>query len=115
LGRRVKPYVPERGDIAWLDFSPHLGHEQAGRRPALVLTEQKYNALSKLAVVCPISSKQKGYLFEVKLPPELRTQGVVIADHVRSVSWTDPHIEYKESVPPEVLDEVLARVTALLA
>jgi mRNA interferase MazF len=115
LGRRVKAYIPARGDIAWLDFSPHAGHEQAGRRPALVLTAQKYNALSHLAVFCPISSKLKGYPFEVQLPSEMHTQGAVIADQVHSFDWTERRAEYKETVPSEILDEVLARVTALLA
>jgi len=114
LGRRVKSYVPGRGDIAWLDFSPHLGHEQAGRRPALVLTEQRYNAASGQAVVCPISSKEKGHLFEVRLPAELRTAGVVIADQVHSFAWTERGAEYRETVPSETLDDVLTRVAALL-
>ncbi|HEX5275199.1 MAG TPA: type II toxin-antitoxin system PemK/MazF family toxin [Candidatus Rubrimentiphilum sp.] len=110
----MKAYVPKRGDIAWLDFSPQVGHEQAGRRPALVLTGQRYNALCELALVCPISSKQKGYLFEVKLPPQMRTEGVVITDQVRSFAWKGRHAEFKEAAPPELLDEVLERVGALL-
>ncbi len=110
----MKAYVPKRGDIAWLDFSPQAGHEQADRRPGIILTEQRYNALCELALVCPISSKQKGYLFEVRLPPEMRTEGVVIADQVRSFAWKERRAEFKEAAPPELLDEVLARLAALL-
>ena len=91
-----------------------MGHEQAGRRPALVLTEQKYNAASLLAIVCPISSKVKGHLFEVRLPPELRTAGVVIADQVHSFAWTERGAEYRETVPAETLHDVLSRVAAVL-
>lgn len=80
-------YVPERGDIVWLDFSAQLGHEQAGRRPALVLSPSNYNGVTGLCVVCPITSQRKGYPFEVPLPAAGRVRGVVLADQVRSLDW----------------------------
>ncbi len=110
----MNTYIPDRGDIAWLDFSPQAGREQSGRRPALIITVQRYNALSGLALVCPVTSKRKGYAFEVALPPGMQTQGVVIADHVRSSSWVERHAVYKERAPSEILDEVLARLATLL-
>ena len=97
-----------------MNFSPQAGHEQGGRRPALVLTSQQYNALSGLALVCPITSKRKDYPFEVALPSEMQTCGVIMADHVRSSSWRERRAEYKERATTEVVDEVLARVAALL-
>ncbi len=110
----MRSYVPARGDIAWIDFSPHAGHEQANRRPALVLSPKEYNAASGLAVACPISSNGKGYRFEVTLPATIETHGVVISDHVRSVDWRARKAEFKEPAPAEVVFEVLARIATLL-
>ena len=79
-------YIPQRGDIAWINFSPQSGREQAGRRPALVLSRIKYNRRSGLVVVCPITTKAKSYKFEVLIPEGLPVSGVVLADHVKSLS-----------------------------
>jgi mRNA interferase MazF len=86
-------YVPERGDLLWLTFDPQAGHEQAGRRPALVLSPAAYNRRAKLALVCPITSRAKGYPFEVALPAALPLSGVVLADHLKSADWA-PSLEY---------------------
>lgn len=98
-----------------IDFSPQIGREQARRRPALILSVQSYNAAVGLAVVAPITSKVKGYRFEVALPETLGTQGVVLSDQLKSLDWRARNISFEETVPDQVLDEVTARVAALLA
>ena len=80
-------YAPQRGDIVWLRFTPHAGHEQAGRRPALVLSPRLYNRKVGLAVCCPITSKVKGYPFEVELPEGLEATGAVLCDQLKSLDW----------------------------
>src|SRR3990172_1318707 len=80
-------YVPDRGDAVWLQFDPRLGHEQAGRRPALVLSPRTYNSRVGLALFCPITSQVKGYPFEVPLPTGLRIRGCVLADQIKSLDW----------------------------
>ena len=107
-------YIPTRGDIAWLNFSPHAGHEQAKRRPALVLSATRYNAVFGLAVVCPISSRVRGHPFEVALPETLATRGVILADQVRSFDWRARKADFLERAPEEILHEVAARFSALL-
>lgn len=107
-------YIPERGDIAFIDFSPQLGHEHAKRRPALFLSPSAYNGIVGLAVVVPISTKVKGYSFEVALPASLATRGVILADQLKSFDWRARNAVFEESVPASVLDEVNARVAALL-
>lgn len=112
----MKPagYVPDRGDAVWLSFDPQAGREQAGRRPALVLSPAAYNAKTSLALVCPITSKTKGYPFESPLPAGLPLQGVALSDHVRSLDWRVRQAEFICSVPDSLLDDVLAKVAALL-
>ncbi len=80
-------YVPSRGDVVWLTFNPQSGHEQAGRRPAVVLSPRAYNAKVGLAIFCPVTSKVKGYPFEVALPEGFAVQGVILADQVKSLDW----------------------------
>lgn len=106
--------APDRGDMVWIDFDPQSGREQAGRRPALVLTPSTYNRLVGLAVFCPVTSQIKGYTFETALPPGLRVQGVVLADHVRSLDWRTRRAEFICKAPLEVLDDVAAKVHALI-
>jgi mRNA interferase MazF len=110
----AKRYVPERGDIVWLQFDPQAGHEQAGKRPALVLSPSAYNGRVGLAVLCPITSQQKGYPFEVALPGNLRIRGVVLADQVKSLDWRFRHAERVDGVPPAVLEETVAKIRVLL-
>jgi mRNA interferase MazF len=107
--------VPERGDVIWLSHDPQSGREQAGRRPALVLSPAKYNARSGLVVACPITNRVKGYPFESPLPAGLPIQGVVLSDHLRSLDWQTRRAEHICRVPDEVLDDVVAKVVALLA
>lgn len=106
-------YVPERGDLIWVDFSPQAGHEQAGRRPALVLSPRSYNEKSGLTICCPVTSKVKGYPFEVALPAGLSVQGVVLSDHLRNLDWVARRAEHAGAAPA-ILDEVRAKLDALL-
>lgn len=109
------PYTPNRGEIVSLDFSPQVGREQANRRSALVLSPGAYNELTSLALVVPITSKAKGFRFEVALPDGLDTIGVVLADHLKSLDWRGRKAHFIEAAPEAVVDEVLARIAALLA
>lgn len=107
-------YVPERGDIVWTTFEPRLGHEQGGARPALILTPRIYNERSSLAIACPITSRAKGYPFEVALPSGLAVSGVVLCDHMRSLDWTARGARLACRTPASVLLLVAQRTTALL-
>ncbi len=110
----TRAYVPDSGDLVWLTFDPQRGREQSGRRPALVLSPGTYNAKTGLALVCPVTSRVKGYPFEVPLPAGLPIAGVVLADHVKSLDWQERRAEPAGRVPSEVLLEVLARLAPLL-
>lgn len=107
-------YIPDKGDLIWLDFNPKTGREQAGFRPALVLTPREYNRKTSLAVLCPITSQIKGYPFEVALPLKLPLQGVVLVDHLKNLDWHQRRAEFKGKVPSATMAEVLAKVAALL-
>ena len=107
-------YAPDAGDVVWLSFSPTAGHEQAGRRPALVLSPVAYNARVGLALCCPITSQVKGYPFEVGLPTGLPVGGAVLADQVRSVDWRSRHAELACRAPKDVLSDVMSRLAVLL-
>ena len=107
-------YVPERGDLVWLQFDPQVGHEQAGHRPALVVSPKAYNRKIGLALFCPITSQIKGYPFEVILPEELPVSGAVLSDQVKSLDWRARDAQFVCAAPEDILDEVQARVLALL-
>jgi mRNA interferase MazF len=107
-------YVPDRGDIVWLDFNPQAGREQANRRPALVLSPAAYNGKVRLAVVCPITTKVKGYPFEVAIPEGLPVSGVVLADQVKSLDWQVRNAEFICKVPSTTSAEAIAKLKALL-
>ncbi|MBI3743385.1 MAG: endoribonuclease MazF [Chloroflexi bacterium] len=107
-------YVPRRGDLVWLSFSPQAGHEQAGRRPALVLSPSAYNGTVGLALFCPITSHVKGYPFEVPVPPDIGLEGVVLADQVRSLDWRVRNAEFAGRLPDSAVGQVLALATALI-
>jgi mRNA interferase MazF len=98
----------------WLTFSPQAGREQAGRRPALVLSPRAYNARSGLCLACPITNQVKGYPFEVKLPEGLAVGGVVLSDHVKSSDWSARLCEWIDKVPADVMHEVRAKLRALI-
>ncbi|HET7712936.1 MAG TPA: endoribonuclease MazF [Thermoanaerobaculia bacterium] len=108
-------YVPGRGDAVWLEFDPQAGHEQAGRRPAVVLSPAAYNSRVGLAIVCPITSNRKGYPFEVAIPPRLRVGGVVLSDQVKSLDWQARNAERICTLPPATVAEILQKVSVLLS
>jgi mRNA interferase MazF len=107
-------YIPDRGDIVFLNFDPTKGHEQRGHRPALVLSPISYNRKTSLALFMPITNKQKGYPFEVVLPSELKTQGVVLADQLKCLDWKDRSIEFVEVSPESLIEAVQAKIEPLL-
>jgi mRNA interferase MazF len=107
-------YKPRCGDIVWIDFNPQTGHEQAGRRPALVLSDTEYNATIGLALLCPITSKTKGYPFEVPLPDGLKVSGFVLADQAKSFDWRARDARFICEAPGGLLKEVLETLLALL-
>ncbi len=107
-------YIPGAGDLVWLDFSPQTGREQAGRRPALVLSPATYNERAGLIVACPITSQAKGYPFEVALPAGLPIAGVILADHLKSMDWRQRRAEPAGRAPKYVLKQVRDRVAVLL-
>ncbi len=106
-------YIPERGDIVWLDFNPQLGHEQRGRRPALVMSYKTYNEKIGLAIFCPITSKDKGYPFEVKIEG-IKINGSALSDQVKSLDWKVRNIEFIEKIKDELFDEVLIKFQKLI-
>ena len=107
-------YIPERGDIIQLNFNPQKGREQAGARPALVLSPKAYNEKVGLALVCPITSQVKGYPFEVLLPKNISVQGAVLSDHIKSLDWRMRESKFLCHVSLEVLDEVFGKLGVLL-
>jgi mRNA interferase MazF len=110
----ARAYVPERGDIIWLEFNPQAGHEQAGYRPAFVVSPRAYHRKAGLALVCPVTSRIKGYPFEVPLPAGGKTRGVILSDQVKSLDWRARKAAFVERVVDEVVAEVTARIVALV-
>jgi mRNA interferase MazF len=108
-------YVPARGDAVWISFNPQAGHEQAGRRPAVVLSPRAYNIRVGLALLCPITSRVKGYPFEVSLPGEIDLDGVILADQVKSLDWRARNAELIGPLPAATVTEVLQKLGALLS
>lgn len=111
---KSKGYVPNRGDVVRVTLSPQAGREQAGRRPALVLSPATYNGKVGLALMCPLTNKAKGYPFEVVIPDGLAVTGVVLADHVRSLDWRVRQAEYVCPLPEEIVHDVLQKLHTLL-
>jgi mRNA interferase MazF len=112
---RKRDYVPRRGDVIRLDFDPQTGHEQAGRRPALVLSPHEYNVAVGLVVVCPITSQKKGYPWEVEIPKHPLVYGQVLADQIKNLDWRDRRAEYICTPNVELLKEVIERTLALVS
>ena len=107
-------YIPARGDLVWLQFTPQAGHEQAGHRPAVALSPRSYNQKTGLSLFCPVTSQIKGYPFEVKLPDGLPIKGVVLCDQVKSLDWSARQVRLAARLPAATMDDVLAKVLALL-
>lgn len=108
-----RAYVPDVGDVVWLAFDPQAGHEQAGHRPALVMSPALYNGKSGLMVCCPLSTRIKGYPFEVRTQAGGQ-ESVVLSDQVKSLDWRVRRARKKATVPDDVVAEVRARIKALL-
>lgn len=107
-------YIPARGDLVWLSFTPQAGHEQAGHRPALVLTPESYNSKTSLALFCPITSRVKGYPFEVLLPAAGKISGAVLSDQVKSLDWRARRARFESRASRQVVGEVLDKINVLL-
>jgi mRNA interferase MazF len=106
--------IPARGDIIRLEFNPRTGSEQAGYRPAIVISPSAYNRISKIILVCPITSRQKGWPFEVELPEQLQTHGVVLVDQLKAVDCSARQARFVEQVSSEFMDELLGRLETLV-
>ncbi len=107
-------YVPDRGDVVWMHLNPQAGHEQAGRRPALVISPATYNGRVGLALLCPVTSQVKGYPFEVAIPEGLRASGVILSDQVKSLDWRARRADFLERLPEAAVREVLQKLGTLV-
>jgi mRNA interferase MazF len=107
-------YIPNSGDIVWITFNPQAGHEQAGRRPALVLSPAAYNRKVGLAILCPITSQIKGYPFEVIIPDGLKISGAILSDQVKSLDWKARQAEFVGKLPPSTFNEVVQKLSTLI-
>jgi mRNA interferase MazF len=111
---KKRGYVPDRGDIVWLQFNPQAGHEQAGHRPALVLSPAAYNRRSGLMLCCPMTTQKKGYPFEVVLAEATDQEAVILADQVKSLDWRARKAIKKGTAPITIVGETLSKLQALL-
>jgi len=107
-------YIPNRGDMVWITLNPQAGHEQAGRRPALILSPSVYNGKVGLAIMCPITSQVKNYPFEVLIPDGLKIGGAILSDQVKSLDWRARQAEFLCKIPASTLDEVLFKLGTLI-
>ena len=110
-----KGYAPDRGEAIWLTFDPQSGHEQSGRRPAVVLSPRSYNSRTSLALLCPVTTQRKGYPFEVAIPDGLPFSGVILADQVRNLDWKSRRASKICDLPADTIDEVLGKLSTLLS
>jgi mRNA interferase MazF len=107
-------YIPDRGDIIWLDFNPQAGREQRGRRPAFVVSTKNYNAKTSLALLCPITSQIKGYPFEVHLTSGMKTDGAIISDQVKSLDWRARNAGFVEKAGKQITEQVIHKISLLI-
>ncbi len=108
-------YIPQRGNIVWINFSPQSGREQAGRRPGLVISRIRYNRRSGLVIVCPITTQIKGYHFEIPIPEGVPVSGVVLADHIKSLDWRTRQADLICQMPAEIVVKVVEAIDELLS
>lgn len=106
-------YVPQKGDIVWLNFSPQAGHEQKGKRPAIIVSPVEYNKKTGLAVCCPITSNIKGYPFEVLVDGK-KINGAILSDHLKNLDWKAREIKFIEKATSAVLEEVISKISVLI-
>ena len=107
-------YTPDRGDIVWLNFTPQSGHEQSGKRPAVVISPIEYNKIVGMALFCPITSKKKEYPFEVIIPENEFINGVILSDQVKSLDWKARNVNYISKLPNNVMIEVSNKLLTLI-
>ncbi len=110
----MEDYIPKRGDIVWITMNPRIGHEQAGRRPAVVLSPESYNKRVGLAILCPITSQVKGYPFEVEIPFGGDVSGAVLCDQVKCLDWKARNADFKSQLPDEIVNRVRKLTKTLL-
>ncbi|MCF8012055.1 MAG: endoribonuclease MazF [Clostridiales bacterium] len=110
----VAGYIPDRGDIVWINFNPQSGHEQDGKRPAIVISPRLYNGKVGLALLCPVTKQLKGYPFEVELPANLEITGVVLADQVKSLDWQTRNAQFICSVPDYIIADIQSKIHTLI-
>lgn len=108
-------YFPQRGDVIWLTFNPQAGHEQSGRRPAVVISPGVYNRKAGLCLLCPVTSRIKGYPFEVIIPDGLKINGSILSDQVKSLDWNARRAEFISKLPEETINEVLNKIKTLIS
>ena len=108
-------YVPKCGDVVWIPMNPQASHEQAGHRPAVVLSPQTYNSEAGLAIPCPITNQIKGYPFEVLFPEGLLIEGAILSDQVKSLDWHSRNVEFICTLSDETISEILQKLSALLS
>lgn len=111
----VKSYIPKRGDIVWTDFDPAAGHEQKGKRPAIILSPHRFNKMVSLALAAPITSRVRGHVFEVALDnPDLKINGVVMCQQIKMIDFEKRGLTFIENAPGEILDQALSKIRTLL-
>ncbi len=110
----MRRYIPDKGDVVWINMNPRAGDEQAGRRPAIVLSPGAYNGKVGLALFCPITNQIKGYPYEVLIPDGLKVTGVVLSDQVKSLDWKARNVELIEKMPASVIIEIIKKLNTLL-
>ncbi len=111
---KKRSYVPDRGDVIWISLNPQAGHEQAGRRPALVISPAAYNRKVGLTILCPITHQIKGYPFEVVIPQAHKATGAVLSDQVKNLDWKARQAEFICKLPESTTQEVLKKLNALI-
>ena len=114
MEKKSGKYVPERGDVLWLQFSPQAGHEQAGKRPAVCLSPRVYNEKTNLGLFCPVTSKQKGYPFEIPIPSDIPVKGVILSDQVKRLARNIREASFIAKLPENTLKEILDKIQLLL-
>lgn len=107
-------FIPERGDVVWLNLDPQAGHEQKGRRPALTISPKEYNSKTGLAIFVPITTQSKGYPFEVQIPEGIKISGVILSDHIKSLDWKIKDAKFICILPPGTLNEVIDKIQVII-
>lgn len=110
----MSKYIPEQGDAVWINMNPQTGHEQAGRRPAIVLSPASYNRKVGLALFCPVTNQIKGYPFEIIIPSGLKVTGAILSDQVKSLDWKIRNAEFYDKLPETVILEIFKKLGVLL-